>query len=258
MSTASVALPRRARGRIRILRRRAVIFSLLAVVLCALYMLWFRDSSLVAVKTVKVEGIGTTGVEKQLDQALRNAGLDMTTLHVKQSALDSAARPYPLVESVSADPSFPSTLTIKVTERTPAALIGSGSNAVAVAGDGTILRGVSTEHMRLPQLPLSTPPKGPRLQGTVLAQAEVLGAAPKALLREVDDSFNSQSGVGVTLSGGVQLVFGDASLAVQKWRAATAVLSDPALGALDYVDLSVPGRPAVGGTGHSPPPISSG
>jgi cell division protein FtsQ len=258
MSSASVALPRRARGRIRVLRRRAIVFGVLALIISAVYMLWFRDSSLVAVKTVKVEGTGSTGVEKQLDGALVTAGLDMTTLHIRQGALDDAARQFPIVESVSADPSFPSSLTVKVIERQPAALIGSDSGAVAVAGDGTILRGVSTDHMRLPQLPLSTPPKGPRLQGPVLVQAEVLGAAPKALLREVDHSFNSPSGVGVTLDGGVQLVFGDASQAVQKWRAAAAVLSDPALGPLDYVDLSVPGRPAVGGAGHSPPPISSG
>ena len=39
---------------------------------------------------------------------------------------------------------------------------------------------------------------------------------------------------------------------------AYAVLSDAELGPLDYVDLSVPGRPAVGGAGHSPPPIPSG
>ena len=258
MNSASVALPRRARTRIRVLRRRAVVFGALGLIVLAVYMFWFRDSSLVAVKAVRVQGTGSTGVEKRLDKVLVNAGLGMTTLHIRQGILDDAARSFPLVESVSADPSFPSTLTIKVTERQPAALIGSGSDVVAVAGDGTILRGVSTDHMQLPQLPLSTAPKGPRLQGPVLAQAEVLGAAPKALLREVDHSFNSQSGVGVTLSGGVQLVFGDASLAVQKWRAAAAVLSDPALAALDYVDLSVPGRPAVGGSGHTPPPISTG
>ena len=257
MSTASVALPRM-RGRIRVLRRRAVVFAVIAVLVCGLYLFWFRDSSLVAVKTVKVEGIGTTGVEKQLQRSLVNAGLGMTTLHVKQGALDAAARPYPLVESVSADPSFPSTLNVKVTERTPAGLIGSGSGAVAVAGDGTVLRGVSTEHMQLPQLPLSAPPKGSHLGGPVLTQAEVLGAAPKALLRDVDHSFNSQNGVGVTLDDGVQLLFGDASQAAAKWRAATAVLSDPALGALDYVDLTVPGRPAVGGSGHTPAPLPTG
>ena len=256
MSTAAIALPARTRARIRVLRRRLLAGGLLAAALFALYMLWFRDSSLVAVKTVRIEG--TSGNAKGLRKALTEAGLEMTTLHLRQSALADAARPFPLVESVSADPSFPSTLNIHVTERQPAALIGQGSGAVAVAGDGTILRGLSTDHLQLPPLPLSTPPKGRSLRGPMLQQAEILGAAPKALLGHVDHSFNSDSGAGVQLEGGVDLVFGDAARAADKWHAAAAVLSDPDLGSLGYVDLTVPGRPAVGGVGYLPPPISSG
>ncbi|MDQ2939852.1 MAG: FtsQ-type POTRA domain-containing protein [Actinomycetota bacterium] len=258
MSTASIALPTRARARIRVLRRRFVFFLLSAVALFALYMLWFRDSSLVAVKSVKVEGTGSGAVERRLDKALSEAGQGMTTLDVNQSALDDAARPFPLVQSVSADPRFPSGLTIHVTERRRVGLIGEGSSAVAVAGDGTILRGLPAEHFQLPTLPLSSPPKGPRLSGAMLGQAQVLGAAPPALLRYVDSSFNGDSGVGVNLTGGVELRFGDATQAAEKWRAAAAVMSDPQLGPLDYVDLSFPGRPAVGGVGHSPPPVSTG
>ena len=149
MSTASIALPTRARARIRVLRRRFVLFMLLAVALFALYMLWFRDSSLVAVKSVKVEGTGSGAVERRLDKALSEAGQGMTTLDVNQGALDEAARPFPLVQSVSADPSFPSGLTVRVTERRRVGLIGGGSSAVAVAGDGTILRGLPAEHPQL-------------------------------------------------------------------------------------------------------------
>jgi cell division septal protein FtsQ len=258
MSSASIALPARTRRRIRVMRRRFVVVAVLAIGLIALYMLWFRDSSLVAVKTVKVEGIGSGKLDTQLEQALTDAGVQMTTLHVSQKALADAASSFPLVESVSADPSLPNTLTVKVTKRKPVGLIGDGSEAVAVAGDGTILRGYPIAHLHLPGLPISETPKGETLRGTMLQQAEILGAAPPALLRRVEDSFNAESGVGVTLDGGVELGFGDATRAAQKWQAAAAVLSDPDLGALDYVDLTVPGRPAVGGVGHSPPPIASG
>jgi cell division septal protein FtsQ len=258
MSSASIALPARTRARIRVLGRRFVVLAVLTAAMVALYMLWFRDSSLVAVKTVRVEGTGSSALDRRLEEALTDAGLEMTTLHVRHAVLTEAALAFPLVDSVSADPSFPSTLTVKVTKRRPAGLIGDGSEAVAVAGDGTILRGLPTDHLHLPQLPLSSPPKGPRLHGPMLQQAEILGAAPAALLRYVEDSFSGPNGVGVTLDGGVELGFGDATQAVKKWNAAAAVLSDPDLGPLDYVDLSVPGRPAVGGVGHSPPPISSG
>jgi cell division protein FtsQ len=257
VSSASIALPRLRAGT-RILRRRFVVFAILAAILCGVYVFWFRDSSLVAVKAVHIEGTGDRPIEKRIDKALAQVGRDMTTLHVNQGALADAVRPFPQVESVSADPKFPSSLTIKVVERRPAALIGTGSSALAVAGDGTILRGSPASHLDLPTLPLATAPKGSRLAGPMLIQAEVLGAAPRPVLPVIEDSFNSENGVGVTLSGGVQLLFGDATNAVDKWRAAVAVLTDPGLGALDYVNLTIPDRPAVGGSSYSPPPIAGG
>jgi len=75
VSTASIALPTRARACIRVLRRRFVLFMLLAVALFALYMLWFRDSSLVAVKSVKVEGTGSGAVERRHELVLHLHGL---------------------------------------------------------------------------------------------------------------------------------------------------------------------------------------
>jgi cell division protein FtsQ len=259
MSSASIALPR-LRGRsVRVLRRRFIVVAILTAILAGIYVFWFRDSSLVAVKSVHIEGTGDRPIEKRIDSALAQAGRGMTTLHVDHAALSKAVAPFPQVESVSADPKFPSSLTIKVVERRPAALIGEGSSAVAVAGDGTVLRGSPASHLHLPLLPLSAPPKGPQLGGPVLAQAEVLGAAPRPLRSEIDHSFNSQNGgVGVTLTGGVQLLFGDAANAVEKWRAAVAVLTDPNLGALDYVNLTVPDRPAVGGSSYSAPPLTGG
>ena len=59
----------------------------------------------------------------------------------------------------------------------------------------------------------------------------------------------------VTLVSGIELRFGDASRAADKWRAAVAVLGDPDLELLDYVDLSSPGRPATGGTQHALPAL---
>jgi hypothetical protein len=78
---------------------------------------------------------------------------------------------------------------------------------------------------------------------------------PAKLRRYAEATFHGAGGVGVRLAAGVELRFGDAASAAAKWRAAAAVLSDPGLGPLDYVDLSIPSRPAVGGAGHSPPPL---
>jgi cell division protein FtsQ len=258
MSTATVALPRLARLSVRALRNRGVLVVLFAAALFAAYTFWFRDSSLVAVKTVKVSGIGKGKLDAQLAEALTHAGRGMTTLDASQAELVKVARPYPSVQAVSIDPTFPSTLNVRVTKRTAVALIGEGSGAVGVAEDGRVMRGVPVGRDRLPRLPLTSAPKGSWVGGPVLEQAEMLGGAPKPLLRYVDHTFNAESGIGVELDGGVDLLFGTAGNAGQKWEAAAAVLSDPELGPLDYVDLSVPRRPAVGGVSYTAPPLPTG
>lgn len=136
------------------------------------------------------------------------------------------------------------------------ATIGSGEEAVAVGPEGRVLTGVPLpEEVQLPQLPLEEPPRSGRLSGPALQQARVLGAAPAALRPYIESSYYGESGVDVELRGGVELRFGDASRAAEKWRAAVAVLADPSITALDYVDLHAPGRPAVGGSGHTLPPV---
>jgi cell division septal protein FtsQ len=138
----------------------------------------------------------------------------------------------------------------------PTAMIGSGSDAVAVGSDGAILSWLpSPEEGSLPKLPLDTAPEGGRLQGPVLEQAKVLGAAPAALRPDLEGSYFGESGVDVKLTSGIELRFGSASQAHRKWRAAAAVLADPSVTTLDYVDLYAPSHPSVGGSGHTLPPV---
>lgn len=138
----------------------------------------------------------------------------------------------------------------------PTAMIGSGENAVAVAANGAILAWLpAPKEGSLPQLPLETPPEGRRLQGPVLEQALVLGAAPAALRPYVEGAYYGESGVDVNLDSGVELRFGGATGAARKWRAAAAVLADESVTTLDYVDLHSPRHPAIGGSGHTLPPI---
>lgn len=136
------------------------------------------------------------------------------------------------------------------------ATIGSGSDAIAVTADGTLLPWLTPpEDAPLPALPLSEPPKSGRLAGPMLQQALVLGAAPAALRPYLERSYYGESGVDVVLAAGVELRFGDASQAARKWRAAAAVLADPEISTLDYVDLHAPSRPAVYGSGHTLPAL---
>ena len=244
----------------RLMARRALALAALAALLVAGYLLWFRDSSLVAVRTVEVEGLPASLPGAHiLERALTDAGREMTTLHVREDVLRRAARPFPLVGGVSADATFPSTLTVRVRLRRPAATASLGGREVAIAGDGVVLRSVPLGPLgELPALGLDEKPRRGRLTGTDLEQARVLGAAPASVRGHLAESHADSGGVAVQLDGGVELRFGTSARAAEKWRAAAAVLSDPDLGPLDYADLSAPRRPAAGGLSYDPPPLQAG
>lgn len=136
-----------------------------------------------------------------------------------------------------------------------AATIGEGSEAVGVSADGSMVRWLPLpEDPPLPRLPLESPPKGGRVRGPALEQVRVLAAVPDELRPYVESSFYGDSGVDVNLTTGIELRFGDATKAKKKWRAAAAVLADPEITALDYVDLHAPTRPSYDGEEHELPP----
>lgn len=138
----------------------------------------------------------------------------------------------------------------------PAALLETGEDEVVVSADGALVRWFPVpKDPPLPELPAVESTKGGRLRGPMLEQVRVLAAAPDALRPYVERSYLGDTGVDVVLTGGIELRFGDDTQAARKWRAAAAVLADPTVTALDYVDLHAPNHPAIGGSEHSLPTI---
>jgi cell division septal protein FtsQ len=139
-------------------------------------------------------------------------------------------------------------MTIHVTARPPVALARDGGRATPVAGDGTLLAGDGLpKGTKLPTITVHPLPAAGAVDGTALQEARIAGAAPAPLRRELASlSSSHDSGVTATLRGGIDLRFGTAAGARAKWAAAAAVLADRRLTTLAYVDLRVPGRPAVG------------
>jgi hypothetical protein len=135
-----------------------------------------------------------------------------------------------------------------------AATIGEGSEAIGVSADGSLVRWLPLpEEPPLPRLPLDESPRGGQVRGPVLEQVRVLAAVPDALRPYVESSYHGESGVDINLTTGVELRFGDDSQAKRKWRAAAAVLADPEVTALDYVDLHAPSKPSYEGSEHELP-----
>jgi cell division protein FtsQ len=236
-------------------RYRLATLVVLAITAAAGYFLWLRDSSLVAIDNVDVVGV-TSGDRGEIIGQLTDASESMTTLHVDRAELDSIAAQFPTVASINIDPNFPHGMRIEVTERPPTMVVKVGDQQTPVAADGTLLTGVEVaEDDHLPVLEIGDPPQGAKLQGVELDQALVVGAAPAELRPLIEQiGFSKELGVEVNLRGGIPVRFGTGSGATEKWSAVAAVLADPKLTTLSYIDVRVPDRPAVGGANTAAPP----
>ena len=229
------------------LRRRMLAIGLVCLLLAGLYQLWLRDSSLVAVHDVSVSGLTTSDAE-QVRAVLTTRAKSMTTLHVDREELERAVSAYPVVRSLEVSSEFPNGLRIRVVEHHPVAIAVSGESEVAVAGDGTILRGLHVEG-RLPVVEVEGSIAGKRLNGRpALRAAAVAGMAPAVLRRRIEEiEQTDDEGLVASLREGPELIFGDASQLRAKWAAAARVLADAKARGASYVDLRIPGRPAAGG-----------
>ena len=231
----------------RVWRRRLIVGTAVTLILVGAYMLWFRDSSLVAVDEVEVKGV--TANAEEITAALEKVGLEQTTLHVDDEELADAVARFPTVASIRAEASIPDKLTIYVKERPPVAAAKVDGRRVAVSSEGFLLLGVEAER-DLPALEVTAPPE----EGTVqlddeaAAQAAVLGAAPDALRENLVGASweEDRAGVVVELEGAPELRFGPPDDAEDKWKTAAAVLASPDVDAPNYVDVSVPGRVTSG------------
>jgi cell division protein FtsQ len=243
----------RVRPALRRPRPRTLLAAGAALVLLLAGWFWLRDSSLVAVRTVEVTGIdGPQGA--RVRTALEEAARSMTTLHVRQDALDTAAAPFSIVKRIEASTDFPHTMRIHVVTNVAVGAIVVDGRRIAVTSDGTVLHDVSAP-AQLPEIPLRAAPAGTRLtEPDAVAAVAALGAAPSALRGRVEGvQTTADRGLTLQLAHGPLLVFGSSERLAAKWAAAAAVLADPDAAGASAIDVSAPERPAVSGLSDGAP-----
>jgi cell division protein FtsQ len=229
-------------------RRRLLVAAVVAVLLTALYMLWLRDSSLVAVDRVEVTGLTNRDADR-IEVALASTAETMTTLHVDEARLQDAAAAFPVVARVEAQPDFPHGMTIHVIEHRPVALAVADGRKQPLAGDGSVLEGIAVEG-DLPTIDLAVAMPQRRLgPGAARDAALVAAAAPAVIVRRVDSLAREGGARGVVaeLEDGTELVFGAPEQLAAKWAAAIRVLADDEADGATYVDVRIPERPVAGG-----------
>ena len=228
-------------------RRRLAAALAALIVLTSVYWLWFRDSTFARVHDVYVTGVEGPQA-RAIRSALEQAGLDMSTLHVRTADLRGAVADYPVVRSVTAQGDFPHKLTIEVSLNLPVAILDTPSGRKPVAADGLLLPDVPITS-GLPVLPTRTALPSERVtEGRAFDLVRIVGLAPEPLRARLE-SVIYKAGVGYVaqVDKGPELRFGDASRLPAKWMAAARVLAAAGARGATYIDLRLPERPAAGG-----------
>jgi cell division protein FtsQ len=230
---------------------RVLAGALLALAGLALGWLWFRDSSFAQIERVAISGSGSSE-QARVREALETAASGMSTLRVDATALRRAVEPFSSVADLRIRADFPHELRIEVIEHEPVATVQSGGTSVPATGGGLVLDGV-----RAPGLPVvasRTPVAGGRVSDRrALDALAVAAAAPPELRARSERVYYDKRGMTLDLRGGPDLIFGSASDAADKWRAAARVLADDSAAGATYLDLRVPKLVAAGGVGPVEP-----
>ena len=226
-------------------RVRVVLAVLAAVAILGGCWLWLRDSSLVAVRQVRVTGVAGPDA-RQIRAALTLAARNMTTLDVRVGQLRTAVAPYPVVKDLRVSTQFPHGLRIRVIEGLPVGALVAGGHAIAVSGDGTVLHDIPTGS--LPSVPVALLPGGSQITDrNALDALALLADAPPRLTGRIEQVTTvAPHGLVVQLRSGPALYFGDDTDLDAKWSAATEVLADSSSAGATYIDVTDPSRPAAG------------
>ncbi len=227
-------------------KRRLLGVVAVLLLLATVYLTWFRDSSFVAVEQVSVTGLVTEDSAK-IRARLIEAARQQSTLHVDEEALMRALPAGAAVAELHVTTDFPHGMRIEVVQHPPVAALVAPGQRVAVAADGTLLKGVRSSNV--PSIVVGALPRSGRLgRGRALRLLGVASAAPTALRSRVE-RIRQLPGKGLVafLERGPQVILGDASSLNTKWAAAAAVLADDASRGASYVDVRIPERPVAGG-----------
>jgi cell division protein FtsQ len=237
-------------------RRRAVlVIVILVLVAAAGLFLWLRSSSVFAVKIVTA-----TATERVTRDDIANATsqtLGVSLLKVSTRALEQALSALPYVRSVQVYRDFPNTLEVELVEYEPLARVQASAGDVwLVSDDGRVLENVTPPRgyslpLVIPAMPLTLAP-GTDAPGEIVGALAVVkellhgdAAARLPDIKQVD--VNAAGEVGLTLADGSQLRLGRPTDLDQKLKAAEAAIEAYSKDgrAWEYVDVSVPTRPAV-------------
>lgn len=219
-------------------RRRWVALLSVLTIIGLVYVLYF--TSFLGVKSVDV--VGSKSVPADQVRAVAAVPDEKPMLRVSTDEVRDRVAEMPGIATVEVSRTWPSTITITITERTAIAYFDSGPGGDGyhlVDGGGVVFKTVKTKPAGLPELKL---PKVSADDPVTQAVTAVLGIIPSQLLKQVTTATAKTPGsVEFTLSSGKIVRWGNAEDTDRKAKVLAALLSREG----KTYDVSAPELPTV-------------
>ncbi|MCU1369266.1 MAG: ftsQ [Ilumatobacteraceae bacterium] len=223
-----------ARGEGRRRLRWVMAAVVIAVLVGGAYAL--AQSPVLDVDHVEVRGTSRTERAEAVEAAGIASGSAM--VGVDAPAVEGRLEALPWVERATVSRSWPGTVEIAVVERTPVAVVGTGSDAVQVDGDGRVLGPVTDTD--LPVLGGDGAVAGRSLSPTQRWVVAAVADLPDDLRSEVAAASATPAGIRLTLHDGIDVRWGDSRQSTAKADAVRVLLDQADRTTIDTIDVSVP------------------
>ena len=222
------------RARLRALVSIGVVLALVGIVAAVV------TSPMLRVRSIVVEG--TSRVDASDVVAALQPEVGGLIAFVDREEVASRLSQFSLIKSISVESRLPSTLVVRVTERSPIGVVKSGDSYTVIDAAGVEIETVTSRPSDLPVFSVtaaSVDDVGFR------SAVEVLQSLPSSIRTQVSHiSGKTRDDITVKLSSGLTIVWGDASQSEYKAQVLKAVLK--AAPTAKKVDLSAPDVPVVG------------
>jgi cell division protein FtsQ len=230
------------------------LYAAILMILLSLGLVLFLRSSAFSIQQIKVQGLKTIPASEILK--LSNGVQGQNLILFDSDALSHKILLHPLVKSVQFQRELPHTLVIKVTERTPAALLVVPEGVVEVDEQGTFLRRLEswpkTDYPVISGIALAdTAGPGQRLSDpSLMAALNLLGQAPAALIAQIGEvHVNQIQQITMFLTSGVEVRLGQANNWKDKLKALLQLINDNSYKSIQqgvrYIDFTA-AKPVIG------------
>jgi cell division protein FtsQ len=225
---------RRNAVRWRLARRIIAVLVLVALVAGSVWVVFF--SSYVTARGVEVSGTETLGDARVERVAAVPTGTPLARLDL--DAIRNRVESMAAVRRVAVSRSWPHTVHLVVTERTPIAVIDQGHGLKALDEEGVLFNSYRTRPRGLPLV--RTDPDTPN--EALVEAGRVIGALPARIAAKVETvAVASVDEIQLILRSGRRVEWGSAEDSQNKAEVLAVLLKRPSR----QIDVSVPGRPTT-------------